>query len=75
MNMNQKPEPQTLDLVILRADKDGQLMAFNHPVMHQFSSEYMLIVARALKDLSKGIKKEGEARAVLEAQRAGDALS
>ena len=75
MNTNQTKEPQTLDLVILRADKDGQLMAFNHAIMKQFSSEYMLIVARALKDLSKGIKKEGEARAVLEAQKARDALS
>lgn len=54
--------------MILQADADGQLTALNHPIVKQFSSEYMMIVARALKEVSRGIKVEAQARA-LEEQR------
>ena len=67
--------PEVVHLVVLQADKDGQLSALNHPIVRQFSSEYMLIIAQALKDMSKGIKREAQAKAVLEAQAAAQALS
>ena len=54
--------------MILQADADGQLTALNHPIVKQFSSEYMMIVARALKEVSRGIKVEAQAKA-LEEQR------
>lgn len=66
--------PETINLVILQADKDGQLTALNHPIVRQFSSEYMMIVAQALKDVSKGIKAQAQAKAVEEAQRAAQAV-
>lgn len=71
----QAKAPETINLIILQADKDGQLTCLNHPIVKQFSSEYMLIVAQALKDVAKGIKREAQAKAVLEAQVAGQALS
>lgn len=73
--MEQTKAPETINLVILQADKDGQLTCLNHPIVRQFSSEYMLIVAQALKDIAKGIKREAQAKAVAEAQQARDALS
>lgn len=73
--MEQTKVPETINLVILQADKDGQLTCLNHPIVRQFSSEYMLIVAQALKDVAKGIKAEAQAKAVTEAQKARDALS
>lgn len=63
-----EPTGKTINLVILQADADGQLTALNHPIVKQFSSEYMMIVARALKEVSRGIKVEAQARA-LEEQR------
>lgn len=67
--------PETVNLIILQADKDGQLTCLNHPIVHQFSSEYMLIVAQALKDIAKGIKREAQAKGLAEAQKAREALS
>lgn len=66
--------PETISLIILQADNDGQLTALNHPIVRQFSSEYMLIVARALKEVARGIKVEAQAKAVEEAQRARQAV-
>lgn len=63
-----EPTGKTINLVILQADADGQLTALNHPIVKQFSSEYMMIVARALKEVSRGIKVEAQAKA-LEEQR------
>jgi hypothetical protein len=71
----QTKAPETINLIILQANKDGQLSCLNHPIVRQFSSEYMLIVAQALKDVAKGLKKEGQAKALVEAQQARDALS
>lgn len=67
--------PETVNLIILQADKEGQLTCLNHPIVHQFSSEYMLIVAQALKDIAKGIKREAQTKALAEAQKAREALS
>ena len=67
--------PETVNLIILQADKDGQLTCLNHPIVKQFSSEYMLIVAQALKDIAKGIKREAQTKALAEAQKAREALS
>lgn len=72
---DQTKAPETINLIILQADKDGQLTCLNHPIVKQFSSEYMLIVAQALKDVAKGIKAEAQAKAVVEAQKARSALS
>ena len=71
----QTKAPDTLNLIVLQANKDGQLVCLNHPIVKQFSSEYMLIIAQALKDVSKGLKREAQAKAVAEAQAAGTALS
>ena len=68
MTETMEPTGKTINLVILQADADGQLTALNHPIVKQFSSEYMMIVARALKEVSRGIKVEAQARA-LEEQR------
>ena len=65
---------QTINLVILQADGEGRLTALNHPIVRQFSSEYMMIVARALKEVSRGIKVEAQAKAVEEAKQAGSAI-
>ena len=65
---------QTINLVILQADGEGRLTALNHPIVRQFSSEYMMIVARALKEVSRGIKVEAQAKAVEEAKKAGAAI-
>ncbi len=72
---DQAKVPETINLIILQADKDGQLTALNHPIVRQFSSEYMMIVSQALKDVAKGIKKEAQAKALEEAKKARDALS
>jgi len=72
---DQTKAPETINLIILQADEDGQLTCLNHPIVKQFSSEYMLIVAQALKDVAKGIKAEAQAKAVVEAQKARSALS
>jgi hypothetical protein len=74
MSQQQNKVPETIQLVILQSDKDGQLTALNHPVLRQFSSEYMMIVARALKELSKGIKTEAQAKALQEASAAAAVL-
>lgn len=71
----QMKAPDTINLVIIQADKDGQLTCLNHPIVRQFSSEYMLIIARALKEVAKGLKAEAQAKAVEEAQKAREALS
>ena len=68
MTETTEPTGKTINLVILQADADGQLTALNHPIVKQFSSEYMMIVARALKEVSRGIKVEAQANA-LEEQR------
>jgi hypothetical protein len=72
---DQAKVPETINLIIIQADKDGQLTALNHPIVRQFSSEYMMIVSQALKDVAKGIKKEAQAKALEEAKKARDALS
>ena len=72
---NNSKLPETVNLVILQADKDGQLACLNHPIVKQFSSEYMMILSQALKDVAKGIKREAQAKALVEAQQARDALS
>jgi hypothetical protein len=72
---DQAKVPETINLIILQADQNGQLTALNHPIVRQFSSEYMMIVSQALKDVAKGIKKEAQAKALEEAKRARDALS
>ncbi len=72
---DQAKAPETINLIILQADQNGQLTALNHPIVRQFSSEYMMIVSQALKDVAKGIKKEAQAKALEEAKRARDALS
>lgn len=71
----EQPTGQKINLVILQADADGQLTALNHPIVRQFSSEYMMIVSRALKEVSRGIKVEAQAKAVQEAQQASSALN
>ena len=71
----QTKAPDTINLVILQADKDGALSCLNHPIVRQFSSEYMMIVAKALKEVAKGIKREAQAKALAEAQKAREALS
>ena len=68
MTETTEPTGKTINLVILQADADGQLTALNHPIVRQFSSEYMMIIARALKEVSRGIKVEAQAKA-LEEQR------
>lgn len=73
--MEQTKAPETVNLIILQADKDGHLSALNHPIVKQFSSEYMLIVAEALKTVAKGIKSEAKAKALEEAKWAGEALT
>jgi hypothetical protein len=72
---DQAKVPETINLIILQADQNGQLTALNHPIVRQFSSEYMMIVSQALKDVAKGIKKEAQAKALEEVKRARDALS
>jgi hypothetical protein len=73
--MNQQSKvPDVINLIVLQADKDGQLTALNHPVLRQFSSEYMMIVARAMKDLAKGLKTEAQAKALQEASAAAVVL-
>ena len=72
---DQAKVPETINLINLQADQNGQLTALNHPIVRQFSSEYMMIVSQALKDVAKGIKKEAQAKALEEAKRARDALS
>lgn len=71
----QDKAPETINLVIIQADKNGQLTCLNHPIVRQFSSEYMMILARAMKDIAKGIKTEAQAKAVAEAQQARESLS
>ena len=69
MTDQQKPKaPETINLVIIQADGDGQLTALNHPIVRQFSSEYMMVLSRALRDISRGMKAEAQAKAAEEAQ-------
>jgi hypothetical protein len=70
----QNKVPETINLIVLQADKNGQLTALNHPVLRQFSSEYMMIVARAMKELAKGLKTEAQAKALQEASAAAAVL-
>ena len=67
---DQTKAPEAINLVILQADKDGQLGCFTHPIMKQFSSEYMRIVANALGEVSEGMKADADGRAVEEAEAA-----
>ena len=66
---------KTINLVILQADGEGRLTALNHPIVRQFSSEYMMILARALKEVSRGIKVEAQAKAAQEKLEANAALN
>ena len=69
---NEEATGKTINLVILQADGDGRLTALNHPIVRQFSSEYMMIVSRALREVAKGIKTEAQAKAAEEKKTALD---
>lgn len=69
---NEEATGKTINLVILQADGDGRLTALNHPIVRQFSSEYMMIVSRALREVAKGIKAEAQAKAEEERKTALD---
>ena len=69
---NEEATGKTINLVILQADGDGRLTALNHPIVRQFSSEYMMIVSRALREVAKGIKAEAQAKAAEEKKTALD---
>ena len=65
---DQTKAPETINLIILQADKDGQLTCLNHPIVRQFSPEYVLILAQALEDVAKGIRADSERRSKLLAE-------
>lgn len=71
---DQSQAPETINLVILQADKDGQLACFTHPIVQQFSSEYLSIIAKALSAVSNGMQGDAMAKALMEEQTAKQAV-